>query len=425
MCWRANQSVQVEMGAALAGAEDVADEALAREAARPDPTFPVNLVMSFNGQRHMSAMALYGPDMIVQSRLAKSSSAPPAWFRALVDVRPRTVDLPLGSGGLPHRETLRLQTDATNEIAEVWGQTCDAFGVLLMFCVGVFVATYLIVGQFMRRFSSFGRALRDLADNHYETTLAERGPPEFVALVREFNLMAGRVREFRRKNSQLQEQLLTLQEEERAEVARDLHDEVGPHLFAISVDAEGIAMLAPRRETDEIVARAKAIRDSATHIQKHVKAILHQLRPATALEFGLPAAVDDLIAFWRRRHPEARFNVTIDLGAEPLDRRVEDVAYRLVQESISNAIRHGRPQVITISVTQSAVGGLAVAVTDDGGGFRTAPHRQGIGLAGMAERVAALSGRFEIAENTDGPGVTAWAFLPAAVNESLTSVSAR
>ena len=423
MCWRATTSVQVEMRAALAGAEDIARQALARQATRPDPAFPSTLVTGFNGQRHVRATALYLPHTLVaQSRLAKSGPPPPAWFRALVDVRPQSVQLtlsPRGSSGREGREILRLQTDTANEMAEVWEETHDAFGVLLMFCGGIFIATYVIVGRFTRRFSNFDRALRELADNHYETMLAERGPPEFVALSRGFNLMAGRVREFKRRNSELTQQLLTLQEEERTEIARDLHDEVGPHLFAINVDAEGIAMLAPRHEADEIVERAHAIRDSAAHIQKHVKAILRQLRPASALEFGLRAAVDDLIAFWTRRNPEVGFQVDIDLGPATIDQQIEDVIYRLVQESISNAIRHGRPTAVAISIRSCSPGGLSVSVTDNGGGLHSAPQRHGLGLAGMAERVEALSGRFEVANNIDGPGVTATAFLPPRLNSAL------
>jgi two-component system sensor histidine kinase UhpB len=412
VCWGAYASVRTEMAGAMAGARDVVREALVRPRADASQALLPDLVMSFNGQRHVRAVVLSPSGQVwFQSRLLASSDRPPAWFSALIGVRPDAVRMTLSPPIAPRGAVLVLQTDPTNEITEVWRQARDVFGVMLVFSGGACLAIYLIVGRAVRRFGAFDSALQSISEGRYDAALVERGAPEFVALARGFNRMAGRIREFERRNRELHEQILTLQQEERAEIARDLHDEVGSYLFAINVDAGDIPRLLRQGEASEIVERAGSIREAAAHIQKHVKAILRQLRPTDALEFGLSVAIGDLIAFWMRRRPGIAFTVDVALDGATIDRRIEDVAYRVVQEAISNAIRHGRPNAIAISIALLAWEELRISVVDDGSGLTLGSAPSGMGLAGMAERVRALNGHFEIAGAPDG-GVRATALLP-------------
>jgi two-component system sensor histidine kinase UhpB len=385
--WRATRSVEVEMRAAAAGAGDAAQEALARRGERPDPAFLSTLVSSFNGQRHVRAM-LPGH---APSRLAATPDIPPAWFDALIRVPPETVRIPVNdSGGV-----LVLTTDPTNEIAEVWKQAEDSFVIMLLFCGASLVAVYAIIGRALGFFSTFDGALRGIADGGYRSRMPEKGPPEFASLARGFNRMAARLDGYERKNRALQEQVLTLQEEERAEIARDLHDEVGPHLFAIGVDAEAAGL--------------PSIRESVAHVQKHIRAILRQLRPAGLLDFGFRTALDDLVAFWSRRDPSMRFDLDIAVEDAELDARTAEVVYRIVQESVSNAVRHGHPTAIAIAVSRSAAA-VCVRVSDNGAGLGSTPS--GMGLAGMTERVRALDGSLTVEAGPSGHGVCVTAVLP-------------
>jgi two-component system sensor histidine kinase UhpB len=161
-----------------------------------------------------------------------------------------------------------------------------------------------------------------------------------------------------------------------------------------------------------------SVREAVMHIQRHVRNILRQLRPVTQLEFGLEAAVGDLTAFWRRRNPDVRFELDIHLQTA-LDRRHEEAAYRIVQEAVSNALRHGNPNLIAIAI-RSEAGQLTVSVQDDGGGAKSS-NEDGIslvpvslgqaGIAGMRERALALKGRLDI-DNVAGRGVRLCAVLP-------------
>ena len=203
---------------------------------------------------------------------------------------------------------------------------------------------------------------------------------EFEPLREGFNGMAGRLEAMGRQNHALQEQIITLQEEERAELARDLHDDVGPFLFAVGADAAMIRQYLARGASDEIGPRAEAIAEAVRHMQRHLKDVLRRLAPGALLDLGLPGAIDNLVAFWRTRRPEVTFAVTVD--GEPLDPPLDAIVFRVVQESFSNAMRHGQPRLVevTILVEEDAA---SVVVEDDGTGFPDHPPRFGFGQAGV------------------------------------------
>jgi two-component system sensor histidine kinase UhpB len=367
------------------------------------------VIADFDGQRHVRAFLLNEQDnVIVASRLERSAADTPIWFARLIAPPPLSARIPIPIQGFPC--TLLLKSDADIEIGQIWQLARDAFAAMVLFSVCTLLFVWLIVVRSLRFFGDFGSGLKTISDGDYEARLARKGPPELRGLADGFNHMAARLSSYRKSNQRLEQQMLTLQEEERGEIARDLHDEVGPYLFAIQVDADAIAKTGDGKARE----RAGAIREAALHVQRHVKDILRQLKPVSGLDFGLQTGIDDLIAFWKKRHPAIRFEREIaDL---PLDRRAEEALYRIVQESVSNAVRHGRPRFVRIALEETP-DGVTLKVEDDGGGFDPANIHGGMGLKGMAERVHTLGGRFEV-ENR-GRGVAVRALLPRVTDREM------
>jgi two-component system sensor histidine kinase UhpB len=304
-----------------------------------------------------------------------------------------------------------LTSDPRSEMAEVWAPVRDTFIIMLLFSAAVMALAWFAVGSALRFLGRFQAGLQAISDSRYETRLDIKGPPEIARLARGFNHMASQLSAFSRTNRQLYAQLQTAQEEERTEIARDLHDEVGPYLFALQVDAKSIGKI----DAPEAGRLSASVREAVIHIQSHVRNILRQLRPVTQLEFGLEGAINDLAGFWRRRNPQIKFELDVRLQAA-LERRQEEAAYRIVQESISNAIRHGRPDLIRIDI-KADVEKLTVIVEDNGGGLKGDAQDSislaQAGIAGMRERVMALKGKLDIA-NVEGHGVRLFAVLPLA-----------
>jgi len=221
--------------------------------------------------------------------------------------------------------------------------------------------------------------------------------------------MAVRLAKADAENRRLNEQLLTLQEQERSELARDLHDEVSPYLFAIAADAASASRLLNEARTSAAGENVQAIADAVRQMQRQVRQMLSRLRPVGLAEFGLRGAIENLVAFWRRRRPEIAFEIAISTECEDLGDLVGVTICRIIQESLSNAVRHAAPSLIKIGVERDRED-VRVVVTDDGRGMRES-SRLGYGLVGISERVGAIGGSLSFS-NKCGEGLTVMAVLP-------------
>ncbi|MEI9983158.1 MAG: histidine kinase [Aliidongia sp.] len=161
--------------------------------------------------------------------------------------------------------------------------------------------------------------------------------------------------------------MLTAQEAERKDLARDLHDDIGPLLLAVSIDAAAAEGMIAADAPDAVPA-LRSIGETVGEAQQHIRAIVNRLRPIGLAEFGLCRAVENLAAFWQRRHPAGRLRPRIGRGLRGLGRLAEITAFRIVQEALNNALRHGEPSQIRIAFRFEADGAFAVEISDDGRG---------------------------------------------------------
>jgi two-component system sensor histidine kinase UhpB len=410
--WHAAQSARAEMQAALLSGEHRVRDSIEHLPEVADREGDLRrLIATFNGDRHVRASLLntHGKS-VAQSVLSTTPDPTPDWFFDLLGVRPSTSVISIGP--TVAEEGIALETDPHNEVSEAWTEFRDGMVIVAVFCVLSFAIIYWTAGRSLRPLETLSAGFRTIGTGDYATRVAEGGTPEVEHLARAFNLMAERLGALEERNERLHTQLLTIQEEERADLARDLHDDVGPFLFAVNVDVASITRLAEEHGSLEILERGRSIREAVSHMQKHVKSILGRLRPTGVTEIGLHQAVENLGVFWRRRHPD--ISIELDVGAPNVS--FGDVAdatlYRLIQESLTNAIRHGRPRAIRVSIRAQGRGDILLEVSDDGVGLNASTDRRGLGLAGMKERISALGGTLSVRNHIDGSGASVTARLP-------------
>jgi two-component system, NarL family, sensor histidine kinase UhpB len=411
--WHAAQSARTEMQAALLSGEHRVRDSIEYLPEVADREGDLRrLIATFNGDRHVRAALLNTRGQsVAQSILSTPLHPTPDWFFSLLGVRPTASLIPIGRN-VAAEAAIALATDPHNEVSEVWTEFRDGMVIVLVFCVLSFALIYWTAGRSLRPLETLSAGFRTIGTGDYATRVAESGPPEVEDLARAFNLMAERLGALQERNERLRTQLLTIQEEERADLARDLHDEVGPFLFAVNVDVASIARLAEARGDEEILERGRSIREAVSHMQKHVKSILGRLRPTSVTDIGLAQAVENLGVFWRRRHPE--ISIEVDVGAPDVSfgDAADATLYRLIQESLTNAIRHGRPRTIKVSIHTEGRGDILLQVSDDGVGLTAATDRTGLGLAGMKERISALGGSLSVRNHVDGKGASVTVRLP-------------
>jgi PAS domain S-box-containing protein len=235
----------------------------------------------------------------------------------------------------------------------------------------------------------------------------------YVTDISELQLMQRELAETLSENRLLSQKYLLVQEEERRNLARELHDELGQCLNAIKLDAVSIRDMARGRQP-EIETSANAIIELSGHVYDAVRGIMQRLRPAALDALGLHDAVGHLVGQWQRRNAavECRLETSGDLS--DLGEVVNITVYRLVQECLTNIAKHARARCVTVTLQRSSEDMVRVAVCDDGCGMDLHGKRTGLGLVGLRERVEALQGRLRI-DSTPGGGLHLVASLPVGV----------
>jgi signal transduction histidine kinase len=199
------------------------------------------------------------------------------------------------------------------------------------------------------------------------------------------------------------------QELERRRLARELHDETGQALTSILL---GLKTLEETTEGDGSSGAIGDLRELVVATLQDVRRLAVELRPKVLDDFGLVPALERLTeTFAEQTGILVRFES--GLGGERLPSEVETALYRIVQESLTNIVKHARAQTVSIAITRKP-GAVAAVVEDDGLGFDPAEVREGgFGLEGMRERVGLLDGRLQV-ESGEGVGTTLVAEVPIA-----------
>lgn len=214
------------------------------------------------------------------------------------------------------------------------------------------------------------------------------------------------------KVRELLAELFSAEEEERRRIARELHDTLGQHLAVLAIGLKGIenepGHAAGVRE------KLGQVQRTAMLLEREVDRLAHELRPPSLDDLGLEDALRRHVQGWAEESGLEVDVHTRGLRDERFAGAVETTAYRVVQEALTNVLKHARAQ--RVSVIAEHVGGeLRVIVEDDGSGFDAAQvrsaHGRQLGLTGMAERAALVGGRLEI-ESEAGKGTTVYLRVP-------------
>ena len=220
-----------------------------------------------------------------------------------------------------------------------------------------------------------------------------RGEPEEVErLNAAFRRMLERLDAERRRTSST---ALAAQEEERARVARDLHDEVNQSLTALLLRLEAARVKAPVELAHEL-AETKALANQA---MEELLMLARQLRPTALDDLGLKAALAGHVKeLGRRGKVNASFDSSGDFSGLPAD--VQLVVYRVAQEALSNAAQHSGAEHVHVHLAREG-DRVELTVADDGSGFTFDQAASGLGIAGMRERALLVGGDMQVESRLD------------------------
>ena len=224
------------------------------------------------------------------------------------------------------------------------------------------------------------------------------------------------------ERKRLLQRLITVHEDERRHLSRELHDNIGQYLSALLLGLESCARL-PELPT-AAVHKLSYLKETTKQLEMDVHGVALELRPTALDDLGLEAALSTLTREWARRHEDrikAVFNSTgFNNHAERLSSEVEVAIYRVVQEALTNVSRHSKAEIVSVILARDDHH-VQVIIEDDGVGFDVenftseASENGRLGLMGMQERVQLVGGDFQI---ESGAGTTIVVSIPLSSNGS-------
>ena len=414
----AGPRVQAEDQSVIRLAREFIDTIVAGLNEAPDPEARLNqIVHDLNRLRHVS-ITRQGAASTDRSDNTDNTRSPPAWFVALVHPEKTTVNVPISIKG--NQGSLLITSHPNDEMAEIWDGIVTQLLVGSGVAIVLFLITSMVVGRALRPIGALSQAITRIEAGSYDTSVKVEGPPELTVICEKLNHLASALGAAIDDKRHLAERVVSLQDVERKEIARELHDEFGPYLFSLRAHASALTRAADVSEPNLGALRkhGNAILEQVDALQQSNRRVLERLRPVGLAELGLRQALGALLRLWGESHPGVVVEAAISPDLGETGETVELTIYRIIQEALTNVFRHANATHVSITVESSETettsgprGGARVRVCDNGGGLKP-DHRLGLGLTGMRERILALGGSLTLASGESG--VTVEAVIPRA-----------
>ena len=305
---------------------------------------------------------------------------------------------------------LVVEADPSDEVTEVWRDMQVLFILGGFFLTLILILVYMALRQGLRPLGDLADALAKLENGDFTARVGTGAAKELNPIQIRFNHMASVLEKTMAENHALAGNMLTVQESERRDLARELHDELAPCLFGIRVDLAEIERIAIENKLADVEEKVSSVKLITSHIQSLVRKMLSRLRPMTLDDLGLTDALRDMLHNWRDRQPEIdwEWDFAGDLNDLPDTQQV--TVYRVVQECTTNCVRHANASHVKVEVRREKEN-IKVTVTDDGKGLDNNSVIKGFGLIGMRERVSALGGKIAF-DTEEGMGLQVRVLIP-------------
>ncbi|MCH8503465.1 MAG: histidine kinase [Ectothiorhodospiraceae bacterium] len=329
-----------------------------------------------------------------------TGTSSPAWFQALVrpeaELFTRVVPLAGDAGG-----SIIIRGLPEDEIAEAWAGARGLLALMAAFGATAVIMIQLVLNTTLRPLRTVLSGLDKLERGHFDSRIPLTGAPDFDCVAGQFNRLSTALQASQSRNRKLNRKLLDVQEEERRNLARELHDELGQCMSAIQAEAVAVRN-EPGVVPDRVRDAAESIRATASHVQGLTRNLIRRLRPAALDELGLATAVGNMGDEWAERHPEIACKAEVSDALDHVEPSASIHVYRLLQEALTNISRHSSAARVTLRMRRLSPSLLELSLGDDGRGFDPDSATPGFGLLGMRERLAGIGGTLAIASE---PGI--------------------
>jgi len=267
----------------------------------------------------------------------------------------------------------------------------------------IFFTVNLVFNSMLQAVKTILSGLRQVETGHFDHVLPHFNIRELDAIASEVNGISLALKTAQKNNQDLARHSMQIQETERQNMSREMHDEMGQSLTAIKAMA-----ITCQQDNTDVKTVTSSIVDICNHLSVVVRSMMKTLHPLSLTELGLGATLSDLVREWQRRSPELKINLNYDDALEKLSHDITIHVYRIIQECLTNVVRHANASEVTVLVVKRGHK-VWITVSDDGQGNQL--NSPGFGLLGMRERAENLGGQFSLESALNG-GVNVVVQLP-------------
>lgn len=360
--------------------------------------------------RHLSIQLQEPSGQIIRFSSKKqpiyTDKTPPQWFIQLVESEhPKSERTLITANG--QQLTLIILANPLDEMTEAWQESVAFFNSVLLMMLFTFLTVNLVFNKALKSIVTIVNALKTLETEDYQYKLPDFSIQEYDLIAKAINHLTDKLNASQQENRALTQYSLAIQEDERQNLSQELHDELGQSLTAIKVMAVTCA-----RPKADINKTTDLIIEVCDHLITVVRSMMRQLHPLMLTELGLKATMEDLVYHWSLRNPALKLILNCTDEVDLLDQKIAIQLFRVVQECLTNIVRHAHATQAHITLSINFVTNtVQLQIADDGRGCDTSNINHGFGLLSMKERIKSLSGELTF-ESTPQSGLRILASIP-------------
>ena len=341
--------------------------------------------------RHLSIQLLDSDGNIVdENKNLNTEVHIPMWFQNILDIYSKDLkilDFPLIQYG-DQIGAVKVIPNPIYEYDEIWQQFKNGLIIAMVFFVFVNFSIFFLFGKIISPINLLIDGFKNLEQGKYKNNKENFGISELDILRVKLNQLTIKLKKNDKRIHELNQKLISIQEQEKKEISRDLHDEIGQSLAAIQVQAAAI------KTSRKANAQADLIISTTKDLMQQTRNLIKRLSLSIIDDLGIEDALIDLIKNWSRRTLCKNINVNVDLPDSKIFKsQLNETVYRLTQEALTNMSKHSRPKEVLISVQRN--GNVIHLCFMNNGILKRTKKTGGIGILGMQERVKNLSGSFK------------------------------
>ena len=348
--------------------------------------------------RHLKIQFFNNQDILLEetSNTLDEIKPPPYWFIFLIEKL--SEEIFFSKINIDQRGEMTgyilIKPEPIYEYAEIWQQIKVGLWIIGAFLILINIVVLILFSHMIKPINKIIEGFEKLEAGNYKSKINRSNILELDIIGKKFNSMINNLRENNDKIHKLSQNLINVQEQEKSELARDLHDELGQSLTALQAEAASISKSTKKSSRDDAIFNVIQL---SKNMMLSTREIIKKLNLGLIEDLGLESALIELFENWKRRFKGVKFEYKIeDKALRKITKQETAHLYRIFQEALTNIAKHSEPKNIKITVKSLDRGNKTRILISNDGIKSNLVNNEGLGLIGIAERVDQINGSLEV-----------------------------